>query len=121
MEENNNPFDDLKSSTKEYLNMKLDEGKLTLAKNLATIFNRLIFYLIIIILCGIAFAFLASTFSSWMEFLLESKTLANLITFGICLAVVGILFIFKERLFTDSMVRLFVKMLFDKRSDGDKK
>ena len=52
-EQNSNPLGDLFSSIKHYVDLRIDEIKLTLAENMAKILSRIIFFLLLFILIGI--------------------------------------------------------------------
>ena len=52
-EQNSNTLGDLFSSIKHYVDLRIDEIKLTLAENMAKILSRVIFFLLLFILIGI--------------------------------------------------------------------
>ncbi len=115
---NNNPLGDLFSSIKDYYDLRTDEIKLILAENMAKIFSKMIYFFLIIITGGLALGFLATSFSSWLSVALDSKTLGALITGGIFVILMVVLYFFRNRLLMNSAVRMFIKIFFDNRKDG---
>lgn len=115
---NKNLLEDLYASLKEYLNMRIDEAKLSLSESLAVLFGKIILFVLLAIIGAIAFGFLASAFSDWMGTLLGSKALGALITGGAFLLLMLIVYLFRNKLFTDGMVRMFINMLFKNSGDG---
>lgn len=114
---NRNLLDELYSSLKEYLDLRINESKLSLAESLAILFSRLIVFVLAVITGAVAFAFFAFAFSQWIGDLLNSQALGSLITGGFFLFAVIILVIFRKRLFTDSMVKLLIGMIFKNRGN----
>lgn len=115
---NKNLLEDLYASLKEYLNMRIDEAKLSLSESLAILFGKIILFVLMAVVGAIAFGFLATAFSNWIGTLLDSKALGALITGGVFLLIMLILYLFRNKLFTDSMVRMFINMLFKNSDDG---
>lgn len=109
---NRNLWDELYSSLKEYLDLRINEGKLSLTESLAVLFSRLIVFILTVITGAVAFGFFAFAFSQWIGSLIGSQALGALITGGIFLIVVIILIVFRNKLFTDSMVKLLIGMFF---------
>ena len=105
--------DDLTSEVKEYLEMRVDRFKLRAVDNLSTLFNKILVVGIILILAGIAFAFLAAAFSRWVGAQLNSPLLGAVITGSIFLFLALMLFLKRNTLFTDSMVKMFIKLFFE--------
>ena len=55
-----NPLEDLFSSVKSYMDLRLDEAKLNLAENMAKTFSRIVFCLLFFILMGIVLGILSA-------------------------------------------------------------
>lgn len=115
---NKNLLEDLYASLKEYLNMRIDEAKLSLSESLAILFGKIILFVLLTVIGAIAFGFLATAFSNWIGALLDSKALGALITGGVFILLMFIIYLFRNKLFTDSMVRMFINMLFKNSDDG---
>lgn len=123
MEDNNankNPLGDLFSSIKCYIDLKTDEFKLTLAENLARIFSKIIFFLLIFILVGVLCGISAAILGSWLGTLFGNNTLGLLATAGIFVLILLVLLLFKDKLFINAPLRMFLKILFDDGKDGKK-
>ena len=60
---NRNLFDELYVSLKEYLDLRINEGKLSVTESLAVLFSRLIVFVLAVITGAVAFGFFAFAFS----------------------------------------------------------
>ena len=109
---------DLFSSIKHYVDLRIDEIKLTLAENMAKILSRIIFFLLLFILIGIVLGIVAAALSSWFAVLVGNKTAGLLITAGLFIIVILCLFIFKDRFLINSTLRMFLRMFFEDRKNG---
>lgn len=114
----NNPLGDLFSSIKHYVDLRIDEIKLSLAENMAKILSRIIFFLLLFILIGIVLGIVAAALSSWFAVLIGSKTAGLLITAGLFIIVILCLFIFKDRFLINSTLKMFLRMFFEDRKNG---
>ncbi len=117
---NKNPLGDLFSSVKCYIDLRIDEIKLTLAENLAKIFSKIIFFFLAFVLVGVICGIMAAALSSWFETLLGNRTLGLLLTGGIFLLALLVLFLFKDRFLVNTPLRMFLKMFFDNGKNGKK-
>lgn len=119
MEESENkfvPLDDVSASTKEYINLKIDQYKLKGAEHLSVLSNKLIFLLIatmlggvILQLCGLALAYFAGQ-------LIGNTALGFLAVAAVFALFLWILYRKRENLFTDKLVVLFIKIFFEKEN-----
>lgn len=107
-------FEDLFSSVKEYIELRKDGAKLRMAENLTLLSSRFISLLIMVLLGAIAVGFLSIALSSWLSELLNSPVLGPLITGGVLLLLLLMVFLRRERLFSNSLVKMFIKLLFSK-------
>lgn len=115
----NNPLGDLFSSIKCYIDLRIDEIKLALAENLAKIFSRIIFFFLLFILVGVVLGIAAAALSSWLAVIVGNKTAGLLISAGIFIVLILVLFLFKDRFLINSPLRMFLRMFFDdKRKNG---
>ena len=106
-------LEELASSAKEYADLKIDSLKLKMVENLSVLFSKVLYALILFFLLGIAVAFLASAFSSYIGKLLDSATAGQLITAAIFIFISIILYMRRRKLFTNSMVSMFMQMFFE--------
>lgn len=98
--------------------MRIDEAKLSLTESLATLFSKIVVFILIIVTGAVAFGFLAAAFSSWIGTLLGSPTYGQLITGSILLIAVFVLYLLRKKLFADGMVRMLIDMLFKNNNHG---
>lgn len=115
---NSNPLEELFSSIKCYIDLRIDEIKLVLAENLAKIFSRIVFFFLLFILVGIVLGITAAILSSVFADLVGNRTVGLLITAGLFILVILGLFMFKDRFLINSPLRMFLKMFFDDRKNG---
>ncbi len=114
----NNPLGDLFSSIKCYIDLRIDEIKLALAENLAKIFSRIIFFFLLFILVGIVLGICAAALASWLTELVGNHTAGLLITAGVFIIIILVLFLFKDRFMINSPLRMFLRMFFDDGKNG---
>lgn len=113
-----NPMEELYASVKDYLNMRIDEAKLSTTELVATLFSKIIIFVLVIVLGAIVASFFAAAFCQWIGTLIGSIIYAELITGGLFLLAIICVYIFRRRLFTDSMVRMLIKLLFKEKGNG---
>lgn len=113
-----NPLEDLFSSIKSYMDLRLDEAKLNLAENMAKIFSRIVFFLLFFILMGIVLGILSAALSIWLGELIGSSLLGMLATAGIFLLAILILYLCRNRFLINGPLRMFIRMFFEDKKDG---
>ena len=106
-------FENLTDTAKEYLDMRIDALKLQLVHHLSILFAKIVYIIIILICGGIAAAFFAAALSSYIGELLNSEAAGTLITGGIFVLIIFILYLKRKTIFTTSMVKMFSKMFFE--------
>ena len=116
--QNGNPLGDLFSSVKCYIDLRMDEIKLALAENLAKIFSRVIFFFLLFILVGIVLGITAAILGSWFTELVGNRNLGLLITAGIYIVIIALLFLFRDRFLINSTPRMSLRMFYEKKKDG---
>lgn len=121
MEDIRKPADDLADTAKEYIEIKIDEIKLSTAAKLSLALGR-IFTLMTIIIA----AFMVLIVVSFGVILLigeatgKYSTGAFIVAAAILALSAGIL-LFREKLFTDTFVKLFIRLLYEDTADKDNK
>ena len=108
-------------SVKDYFDLRIDEIKLILAENMGKVFSRLIFFFLLFILWGITLGLVAAALSSWISALLGSKVLGPLVTAGVFLIAIIVFYIFRDRFFRNSPLRMFIRMFFNDGKNGKRK
>ncbi len=111
------PIEDVGKSAREYVNVKIDQAKLRLAKELSQICNILFAWMIIILAIALTTGFLCAALGQWVGQMVGSVSLGYLISGGVLLIVTLLLIICKRHLFINGLVRTFVKIFFDDESD----
>lgn len=120
--EETGPVENLESfvgSAKEYIDMQIDSLKLRMVENLSLLFSRIIYTLLLIILLGIAVAFMASALSWYIGALLDSRVWGSLITAGVFILFAIIIIFKRKKLLIDSMVKMFIPMFFESSNISD--
>lgn len=118
---NKNPLEDLFSSFKDYLDLRIDELKLILAENGAKILSKTIYFVLIFILTGIVLGFLAAALSSWLGMLLDDNKIAGmLLTAGLFVIIAIIVFLFRNKFLMNGYLRMFLKIFFNKNKKDEK-
>lgn len=120
MEENirqNNPFEEITDSAKEYVNLKMDEYKLRGVEGLSTLFNTVLFIIIAAIIAGVALQMLGLAAGYAIGEVTGSTALGFTVMGVLFIIAVSILCLFRKRLFINQLIRIFIKLFFD---DGKK-
>ena len=112
--DNSNPLNEIIDSGKEYLYLKIDQIKLKSVENLSLLTNKMIFTLLASMLGGVILQLLGFAASFFIGSLLGSYALGFVIVAGFFLLILAILYVFKDRLFTNKLVQLFIKMFYPK-------
>jgi hypothetical protein len=113
--------ENLAGSAKEYADLQIDAMKLKMAENLSVLFSKILYSVTLLILLGIATAFLASAFSWYIGDLLNSKAAGALTTASLFVLFAFVVFLKRKTFFIDSMVRLFISMLFETTNQKENK
>lgn len=106
-------IEDLRDSGKEYINLKIDEVKLKSVAHLAKLSNKLIVLLLAIMLGGVVLQLSGLALSYFIGQLVGSVALGFLIVAIFFLVILALLFIFRDRLFLNKLVRLFIGVFFE--------
>lgn len=112
--EKNTPLDEITSSTKEYINLKIDEYKLKGVEHLSVLSNKMIFLLIATMLGGVILQLTGLALAYFAGQLVGNTALGFIIVAVIFAGILYIVYTKRERLFTDKLVALFIKIFFEK-------
>lgn len=107
---------EFKDSAKEYVNLKIDEYKLRGVESLSTLLNKLIFILTATILASIIIQFLALALGWWIGSMIGSIAIGMLIDAVIFAIVFILLYLRRDTLLINPMVKLFINVFFS--NDG---
>lgn len=111
--QNMEPLEEFGSSLKEYIELRIERLKLSTIEKLATAGSKLYATLFIMLFAAVAFVFLLLALMYWIGDLLGSIALGALITGGFHIILLIIVWIFRKRLFTGSMIRSLTKIFFN--------
>ena len=114
-----NPLGDLFESLKRYVDLRVDEIKLILAENSARIFSKIVYITLSFILVGIILAILALALSNWLGAMVGSVAGGYMITACIFLILLLIVYLFRNKFFLNSNLRMFLKIFFNDENKSD--
>ena len=107
------PIEELGQEASEYIDLHLDELKLTAAKGLSVTLSKLLYILLVMFIASIVLMALAMGGVMWIGELIGSYAGGAGIVAAVFLIVLGVLFLLRKKLFRDTFVPMFVKLFFD--------
>lgn len=114
------PAEDLTRSAAEYIDLKIDELKLRTAKGLSVTINKVLVAILLLSIANIVLLAAAFGIVLLLGELTGSYTVGALSVAGFFLLVLIILYIFRNKLFLNSFVKLFVGLFFeDDNKEGE--
>lgn len=119
--ENQHHIDQMIDEARRYADVSVDRLKLQLIDNLSLVFGKSLAVVIAILLIAIALVMIACLLTLLLSNLVGMVW--ALVIMAVVLIVAALLIVtFKDRLFTDGMVRMFVKMFYPEptaKTDND--
>jgi len=116
---NSNPLSDLFAELKNYLDLRIDQAKLSAAENLARILSKLMYFFAMMFMCCLALGFLSVCLSRWLNNLTDSTVIGPVITFGILLLIILFLYLRRNRLMLNQNLKIFIRMFFERQKNSD--
>jgi len=116
---NSNPLSDLFTELKSYLDLRIDQAKLSVAENLARILSKLMYFFAMLFMCCLTLGFLSVCLSRWLNNVTGSQILGPAITFGVLLLITFFLYLGRNRLMLNQNLRIFIKMFFESDKDSN--
>lgn len=116
---NSNPLSDLFSELKNYLDLRVDQAKLSAAESLARILSKLMYFFAMMFMCCLALGFLFVCLSKWLNRITDSVILGPAITFGVILLIILSLYIGRNRLMLNQNLRIFIKLFFEPHKESE--
>lgn len=114
------PGDDgLFASLKEYVNMKLDSFTLKAVEDISIVSGKVILILIFTMLGVVILQLLGFALSYFIGEQLGSNALGFLIVGGIFVVAFLVVFCLRKKLFTNSIVKLFINMFFNNNAERE--
>jgi len=114
MEENKNNgnLDNIRQTTKEYINLRIDQYKLKGVENLSLLSNKALVVLVITVLCIVILQLLGFAASFFIGELLGNTALGFAAMSLIFVLAIVVIYTKRDSLFLNKMVRMYMKMLF---------
>ncbi len=110
--DNNNRLGELSQTAKEYANLRLDEYKLKGVENFSLLSNKILVILVATMLGAVILQLLGFALAFFIGDITGSTSIgfaAMAVLFG---CVLGIIWFKRNTLFTNRMIRMYVKMFF---------
>lgn len=118
MNENLGSISQTKDDIEKLISLKIDKFKLQGTNALAILFSKILVTMLMLMLLVILIGILVVGVSIFIGELLGSYTLGMLISAGIVLFIILILYLFRNKLFLNSMTKLFVKLIFSENDNA---
>lgn len=109
---NNNRLGEIQETAKEYINLRLDEYKLKGVENFSLLSNRILVILVATMLGAVMLQLLGFAFAFLIGELIGSTALGFAIMSVIFGCILAIIYAKRETLFTNRMIRMYMKMFF---------
>lgn len=106
------PLEDLSKNAAEYVDLKIEDVKLRTVKGLSVAMNKLIVTLILLFVASIVLISAALGCTLLIGDLIGSYAAGAFIVSGIFLVLLIILYIFRDKMFLNKFVRMFLDLFF---------
>lgn len=107
----------LASSIKEYINMKIDQFTLKSVENISIVSSKVILILIYVMLGVVILQLIGFALSYFIGELLDSTAMGFLIVGGVFIIAFLAVFLLRKKLFTNSIVKMFINMFFNNNKE----
>lgn len=104
-----------------YLNLKYAALKLNWVESLSGFFSKIVAVLIFGLLAMLALMLFTVALVIWLSGALGSTILAAVILGSFYMAVAVVVMLFRDRIMTNTMVRIFSRMFFNRKDGKDEK
>ncbi|MCQ2146715.1 MAG: hypothetical protein MJZ16_04275 [Bacteroidales bacterium] len=106
------PLEDLSKNAAEYVDMKIEDVKLRTVKGLSVAMNKLIVALILLFVASIVLLAAALGCTLLLGDILGSYAAGAFIVSGVFLVLLIILYLFRNKMFLNSFLRMFLNLFF---------
>ncbi len=113
------PAERLAESVAQYIDLKVDEVKVRTAKGLSIALNRLLVAILLLTLCSIVLMSAAFGGVLLLGDLIGSYAAGAFIVAAIFLVLLVVLFLLRDKLFLNGLVRMFVRLFFEEEGGED--
>ncbi len=110
--DNNSRLGEISETAREYINLRLDEYKLKGVENFSLLSNKILVILISTMLGAVILQLLGFAFAFLIGELIGSTALGFAIMALVFGCILGIIYARRNTLFTNRMVRMYMKMFF---------
>ena len=112
------PAEDLASGTADYVNLKIDELKLRTVKGLSVALNKILPS--VLFLTHGSIVLMAASFGTVLLIgrLIGNYAAGAFIVAAFFLIIIVVLYLLRDRLFINGLVRMFVRLFFDDNEKG---
>ncbi|MDD2242441.1 MAG: hypothetical protein PHW85_04295 [Bacteroidales bacterium] len=107
----------LASSVKEYINMKIDQFTLKGVEDISIVSSKVILILIYVMLGVVILQLIGFALSYFIGELLDSTAMGFLIVGGVFIIAFLAVFLLRKKLFTNSIVKMFINMFFNNNKE----
>lgn len=113
------PAERLAESAAQYIDLKVDEVKVRIAKGLSIALNRLLVAILLLTLCSIVLMSAAFGGVLLLGDLIGSYAAGAFIVAAFFLLLLIVLFLLRDKLFLNGLVRMFVRLFFEEEGGED--
>ena len=113
------PVEKLAESAAKYIDLKVDEVKVRAAKGLSVALNRLLVAILLLTLCSIVLMSAAFGGVLLLGDLIGSYAAGAFIVAAIFLVLLIVLFLLRDKMFLNGLVRMFVRLFFEEEGGED--
>lgn len=113
------PAERLAESAAQYIDLNVDEVKVRTAKGLSIALNRLLVAILLLTLCSIVLMSAAFGGVLLLGDLIGSYAAGAFIVAAIFLVLLVVLFLLRDKLFLNGLVRMFVRLFFEEEGGED--
>lgn len=113
------PAERLAESAAQHIDLKVDEVKVRTAKGLSIALNRLLVAILLLTLCSIVLMSAAFGGVLLLGDLIGSYAAGAFIVAAIFLVLLIVLFLLRDKLFLNGLVRMFVRLFFEEEGGED--
>ena len=107
------PVEELVKEASEYIDLRIDDLKLTTAKGLSMTLSKLLYMLLVLFVVSIIFISIAIGGVMWIGEMIGSYAGGAAIVAAFFLLLLGVLVLLRKRLFRDTFVPLLINLFFD--------
>jgi len=117
---NDNPLSELFTSLKSYFDLRVDEVKLSTSEHLARLVSKFLYILVMFFVLSLALGFLCVLLCIWVDKVTGNNMLGPVCIFAFLIMLACAFYCFRNKLFVNQNVRIFIEMFFGKDKHNNK-